>query len=137
MVKYIVAKLYCCDCRAAGLKMILRLARLVQRRAGKKITSGGTPIRLTIYSLLHRLALLLKQLVPCSRYIKISVSERGTSGLLVSIHFLATNGLSMKGIYKRSPICRFSYFIVLYCIAALQCPALKVYSNMCCNLRIT
>ena len=28
------------------------------------------------------------------------------------------------------------YSILFYSITALQCPALKVYSNMCCSLRV-
>jgi len=50
----VVAKLYCRDCRAAGLKNDFALG---QQRVGRKSTSGGTPIQLTIHSLLHRLAL--------------------------------------------------------------------------------
>ena len=32
---------------------------------------------------------------------------------------------------------QYNYILFYYSISALQCPALKVYSNMCCSLRTT
>jgi len=78
--------------------MILYLARFVQLKAGKKGTSDVTLVRAIIHGLLRRLLLLLKLPVPCLKYLE---------GLLINIHFLATNGLSMN---KGAPFRGFSYF---------------------------
>ena len=71
----VVAKLYCRDCKAVGLKNDFALGKAHPAKGWKMSTSGGTPIQLNIHSLLHRLALLLKWIVLCLRYRKFPLQK--------------------------------------------------------------
>jgi len=58
-------------------------------------------------------------------------------GVSLPANFFLQRELKVVNIHVIHPTCICLLILFYYSITALQCPALKVCSNMCCSLRIT
>ena len=88
--------------------MILHLGRFVQLKAGKKSTSDDSTDHSRIAPQVTPIAKTASSMFKAP---KTSASERETLGLLINIHFLATNGLSMN---KGAPLHSLVDFHILF-----------------------
>ena len=106
-----IEKLYCRECSAAGLKNNFALGKIRPAKGWKK-EYLRYHTNLSDYSqIAPQVTAIAKTASSMFKVPKTSASERETLGLLINIHFLATNGLLMN---KGAPIYSLVDFHILF-----------------------
>ena len=92
----IIEKLYCRECRAAGLKNYFALGKVRPAKGWKREYLRRHDDSSNYSRIAPQVTAIAKTASSMFKAPKTSASERERLGLLINIHFLATNGLSMN-----------------------------------------
>ncbi|XP_065892733.1 zinc finger protein 862-like [Dysidea avara] len=106
-----IEKLYCRECRAAGLKNDFALRKVRPAKGWKKEYLRRHADSSDHSRIAPQVTAIAKTASSMFKAPKTSASERETLGLLINIHFLATNGLSMN---KGAPLHSLVDFHILF-----------------------